>query len=161
MPRTAATILGLTLVAFSIGFNTVRYPVVWEMVNPARASELAQPAATSQTQESDSLTPPSTPAKPIEVQPTPDPAPKTTADSAAPAEGKPSGSDSAFADGETRTRLVPVTPLNLVGARADASASEGVRRLPPVAAGDADLANRDPARIFGGSIPVYPTTGIE
>ena len=39
MPRSAAAILGLTLVAFSIGFNTVRYPMVWEMIGPARASE--------------------------------------------------------------------------------------------------------------------------
>ena len=44
MPRSATTILGFVLVAFSIGFNTIRYPVVWEMVNPARANETAEPA---------------------------------------------------------------------------------------------------------------------
>ena len=47
---------GLVLVASSIGFNTVRYPVVWEMVGPARANESAQPAAASQPEKPESPT---------------------------------------------------------------------------------------------------------
>ena len=38
MPKTAATMTGLLLAACSIGFNTVRYPIVSEMVGPALAS---------------------------------------------------------------------------------------------------------------------------
>ncbi|HUT12732.1 MAG TPA: hypothetical protein VMY42_19705 [Thermoguttaceae bacterium] len=41
MPRIAAALGGLVLIVFSIGFNTVRYPKVREMVGPA--SPLAQP----------------------------------------------------------------------------------------------------------------------
>ncbi len=38
MPKTAATMSGLVLAACSIGFNTIRYPIVSEMVGPALAS---------------------------------------------------------------------------------------------------------------------------
>ena len=47
MPRSAATIFGLALVAFSIGFNTVRYPIVWDMVGPASERERAVVGATT------------------------------------------------------------------------------------------------------------------
>ena len=46
MPRPAATILGLVLVASSIGFNIWRYPIVWRMAGPMAAPAAATPAAT-------------------------------------------------------------------------------------------------------------------
>lgn len=42
MPRIAATVLSFVLIAFSIGFNMVRYPVVWEMVGPPSGSALSE-----------------------------------------------------------------------------------------------------------------------
>jgi pyruvate/2-oxoglutarate dehydrogenase complex dihydrolipoamide acyltransferase (E2) component len=67
MPRTAAAILGLTFVAFSIGFNTVQYPVVWEMVGPVPANESAQAAVVSPSEEPESLAPA------VPPQPAPEP----------------------------------------------------------------------------------------
>lgn len=46
MPRIAASMAVLLAVAVSIGFNTVRYPVVWEMVAEGRYPE--QPAEPSE-----------------------------------------------------------------------------------------------------------------
>ena len=44
MPKSAATIFGLALVAVSIGFNIWRYPIVWRMSGPT-APSTAQTAA--------------------------------------------------------------------------------------------------------------------
>jgi hypothetical protein len=162
----------LMLVAFSIGFNTVRYPVVWEMVNPARASESVQPAAASQPEKPESPTPappPSNPAKPIAVQPAPEATDKTVIGNAQSAESNSASGDAATAseeaaaaEREVRKPLVPVTPVSAPNAlRNEAAGGAGIRRLPPVARANANPVNRDPTRPFDGSIPVYPTTGIE
>ena len=55
MPRTAVVILGFALVALSIGFNAVQYPVVWEMTAPILANEAAQPAVKSSPEKPESL----------------------------------------------------------------------------------------------------------
>ncbi len=55
MLRTAATLLGFAVVAFSIGFNTIRYPLVWEMTGPAQTKEAAQPVAVSPPARSEDL----------------------------------------------------------------------------------------------------------
>jgi hypothetical protein len=47
MPKTAAAVLGFALVTGSIGFNTVRYPVVWKMVgsvDPSKPASESPPA---------------------------------------------------------------------------------------------------------------------
>jgi hypothetical protein len=47
MPRIAAALAVLAAVAFCIGFNTVRYPVVWEILKqPGLPSSAAKPADT-------------------------------------------------------------------------------------------------------------------
>ena len=165
MPRSAATILGLMLVAFSIGFNTVRYPVVWEMVSPARTSESAQPAAASRPAEPENpapATPPSHTAKPIEVQPAPEVTGKIVIGNSQSAEAGPTSSDAATAELETRKPLVPVMPVSSPNALGDeAAGGAGIRRLPPVERADSNSANHHPTVSVDGSIPVYPTTGIE
>jgi hypothetical protein len=182
MPRFAATILGLVLVAFSIGFNTVRYPVVWEMVNPARANETVQPATVTQPAEPESLapappvpaSPPPEPAKPIEVTPTPEvkAAPevtdKTVDGNTQVGEGGTSDGDAAAKSEEAveaelaaRKPLVPVTVVSTPSVPGDeAGGGAGISRLPPVDQNDPNLASRN-AQLSGGSIPIYPTTGIE
>jgi hypothetical protein len=74
MPRPATVLLGLILVACSIGFNTMRYPVVWEMVGPAQTHPSAQSAAATQSEKAEPSVPsqqaeppPAPPAKPIEA----------------------------------------------------------------------------------------------
>jgi hypothetical protein len=181
MPRFAATILGLVLVAFSIGFNTLRYPVVWEMVNPARASESAQPATVTQPEKPESpaptppapASPPSEPAKPIEVTPMPEvkAVPEVTEKivdgNAQLGEGGTSDGDAAKSEEAAEAELAarkPLVPVTAVSAPHvpgnEAVGGAGISRLPPVDRNDPNLANRN-AQLSGGSIPIYPTTGIE
>ena len=193
MPRSATTILGLALVAFSIGFNTVRYPIVWEMVSPARASEKVKPSAPSPPEEPASRpsAPPQRPAPPPRkaepiavkpapkppapkpaVKPVPTPAPKVVKKSVAddsrstnagPASGSAAASEKAAAvKTQPPKPLVPVTQVSPSNAPANEVTGAAVlRRLPPVEPTDASAANRQPAVFSGGSIPVYPATGIE
>ena len=150
MSRTAAAILGLTLVALSIGFNTVRYPAVWDMSGPAQASESAPAVAAS---------PSKTTEGPAPALPPPSAAsPSLAADHSAPAES-PSNADStahagSFGAPEARRPLVPVSALG------GTELAAGVRRLPPVDRAYSDRTDRSPGNIFGGPIPVYPRTGI-
>lgn len=172
MPRTAATILGLLLVALSIGFNTVRYPEVWEMVNPIRASETPPSAAASMPEKPSSAPPqlavPSPPPKPIEVKPpkpievkpTPAVAEKAAVEQPGVEQKKAAGNEPA-ADQEVRKPLVPVTTVPAGSPDSGVADGAGIRRLPPVDPNNANLANRDPLQSANGSIPIYPTTGIE
>jgi hypothetical protein len=160
MTRTAATLIGFALVALSIGFNTMRYRVVWEMASPAPANESAQAAAASPPEKAESLAPAPAPASQAEAKPNPEPADRIAADRTTSAETNPSGyADSATATGslsgsEAQRPLVPITR------RGETELAAGVRRLPPV-----DQANRvrmdgGAGGVFGGSIPAYPRTGI-
>jgi hypothetical protein len=160
MPRSAATMLGLMLVALSIGFNTVRYPVVWEMVGPVRASDSVQSVAASPQDAPDH---PSQPADPIEVKPTPEVADKVALGDSPSVQGSRASSDVAVAsEGNAQKPLVPVTPMISANASGfGAAGGAGICRLPPVVQADVSAAGRVPSQSVGRSIPVYPTTGIE
>ena len=165
MPRSAATILGLVLVASSIGFNSVRYPVVWEMIGPARANESTQPAAASQAEKPDSPTtqppapPPGQPAKPIEMKPASEAAEQRAVQNGVAAKVVlAGGNDAAAAEPGVRKPLIPVTPVSMAGRPADAAA---IRRLPPVEQSGTNPVSAQGGDLSAGSIPVYPTTGIE
>ena len=136
MPRSAATILGLVLVASSIGFNSVRYPVVWEMIGPLSANQSTQPAAASQAEKPDSpatqppAPPPGQPAKPIEMKPAPEAADQRAVQNGVAGRAAPAGgNDAAAAEPGVRKPLIPVTPVSMTGGPTDAAA---IRRLPPV-----------------------------
>ena len=168
MPRSAATILAFLLVAGSIGFNTVRYPVVWEMVGPARAGESVQPAVASQPEKAEPppqqpALPPSPAAKPIEVEPAAEMTGKIMEDHTVSGEAKSArDDDAAAADSQTQKPLVPVAAVNSAGTpRNEVVGGAGIRRLPPVTQADPIAASRDTAPASSGSIPVYPSTGIE
>jgi cytoskeletal protein RodZ len=163
--------LGLVLVAVSIGFNAVRYPVVWEMIGPAVTSEsashpvtLAQKSDNPPQQQPVVPTPP--PIRPIEVKPAPEVGNKVVKESAAPASPMPASGAGTVAksmeagvpEPEAKKSLVPVAPVGLSNATGNELAGgAGIRRLPPV----------DPrvvaptGQLSNGTIPVYPTTGIE
>ena len=157
MPRPAAIIMGLVLVASSIGFNMVRYPMVWEMVGPVQASESAQPAAVQEQEQHEnqpSAEPfkpsplPARPIEPIEVKPTPEVGDQVIADDGI-----------SLTDLEPRKPLVPVMPIGLSSMGGSAAmGGEGIRRLPPV---DASVAAPNHGQFADGTIPIYPTTGIE
>jgi len=173
MPRTAATILGFLLVALSIGFNTVRYPEVWEMVNPNRVSgappETAAPVPEKPASAPPQLAVPSPPPKPIEVKPpkpievTPTPAVAEQAAVEQPGvEQKKAKGNEPATDPEGRKPLVPVAQVNTAETPEKGGADgAGIRRLPPVDPNGASLVNRGLQALEGGSIPIYPTTGIE
>jgi hypothetical protein len=169
MPRSAATLLGLMLVACSIGFNTVRYPVVWEMVSPVQANQPLQPAAAPQPEKPEGPTaaqpepPPAPSSKPIEVKPTAEFAQQIVVEHPASNKAKSANGDAEAAEQQGRKALVPVIPVSSSSGvpGSEAAGGVGIRRLPPVEQTGSNLANRDPARSFDNSIPVYPTTGIE
>ena len=153
MPRPAAIILGLALVAFSIGFNTVQYPMVWEMVGPVQATESAQPETTPPQEKSENQ-PAARPAEPIEIMPAPEVGNQVVIGDELPVDAKPTS-----ADRESRKPLVPVTLIRMSNASGNAVVgSEGIRRLPPV---DANVAAPHVGQFVDGTIPIYPTTGIE
>jgi hypothetical protein len=167
MPRSVATLLGIALAAFSIGFNTVRYPMVWEMVGPAaRAGGSAESAIASQSAQPERpathppMPPPQKPAKPIEVVSTA--ATGKAVDSVRPAETKPTvAAGPAAAETVARKPLVPVTPVMLAIAGDKKPGGEAIRRLPPVDRPGPNVIGGAQAWSPGGPIPVYPTTGIE
>lgn len=171
MPRSAATILGLILVACSIGFNTARYPVVWEMADPARATKSVQPNDAVQPENADSPTPTapleaaSASSQPIQMQPASEIAGEIVADELAlhrdsPATGETADDvHDAVVGIESRKPLVPVTSVGLTsGLRSTVPADAGIRRLPPV---ERTSPERNLARSSNGAIPIYPSTGIE
>ena len=164
MPRSAAAILGLTLVAISIGFNTARYPVVWEMASPARAGQAA--AATIQPEKPESTAPlpqqPSRPAEPIGAKPVSEVADKIAVGNAVSAEAKPATGGAAAVEPEAQKPLVPVMQISsAIAPPSEAAGAAGIRRLPPVKRADSIAIDRNTAPSFNGPIPVYPTTGIE
>jgi hypothetical protein len=73
MPRSAATIFGLVLVACSIGFNLWRYPIVWRMADPivAPAAMSAAPKATPAAGESSHPSAATSAVQPIKSPPAP------------------------------------------------------------------------------------------
>jgi hypothetical protein len=148
--------LGLTLIALSIGFNMARYPVVWELAGPVKPSEVPQPTADAPSALPETSAP----------QPAPDPAPSEKP-TAAPEPARATASPSTVA-GETPSSanmgsepsrpLVPIVPVGFTGSAPAPAANNEVRRLPPVTPGDA--AN-DLGPTYDRSIPIYPTTGIK
>jgi outer membrane biosynthesis protein TonB len=184
MPNTATTLLASVLVAFSIGFNSVHYPVVWKMIGPAVASESVPPAdqKPKETQEpplpEQPSPPPPPPIRPIEIKPAPEVAEKVVIDDALPVPAQPAGpvrqqrmeneertaenKEEATVEPETRKPLVPITTAVVSGENGSGAAGgAGIRRLPPVETSGASLAAPIAGQLSQGVIPVYPTTGIE
>lgn len=172
MLRIAATLLGFAVVAFSIGFNTIHYPLVWEMTGPAPSNEASQPVAVSPPARSEDPAP----APPLhvlpaisraEVKPIPDVASRTAvdrsspADTNAPPDAKPAADAGAAATGaDTQRPLVPITPASAPAvSRGGAELAPGVRRLPPVEPANSALTIRG-AGASNGPIPIYPSTGM-
>jgi hypothetical protein len=178
MPSSAATFFGLVLIALSIGFNTMRWPIVGQMVGPAaEAAPLGETASSP-------ATPPEQPAKPPAAEPASPAQPAPAAAAAAvipvpdveraaaadllPAQTEPPAEAASApsanpppAPTTQERRLVPVPRLRDSSASAAGRPYDGtVRRLPPVDPNELPplAGNRPPA---DGATPIYPSTGIE
>lgn len=176
MPRSVAILLGLVLAAVSIGFNTVQYPVVWEMACPVRASEPAPPVATTPPSKPDSppsppaqppVKPPEKPATPIEVKPVREATDKIVIDDkqkttkGVTSNNAGAGHKEAAAQPEPQKSLVPIVPVSSSHEKGnEVAGGAGIRRLPPVDAVNVTAAGQA-LPTTGNSIPIYPTTGIE
>ncbi len=178
MPRIAAAAGVLTLIVFSIGFNIARYPTVWDMVDPM--SHLPQPAKSAPSiamAESSADAQPEAAVQPTASwQPTPVPLPAD-----APLREVPSGARSSDEDppddalGETESEQpdladVPASDKrsiwlvrSVVEPDASVPLDETARlcRLPPVDRTAAFASGGATPPAADGSIPIYPTTGIE
>ncbi len=162
MPRAAATILGLTLIASSIGFNTVRWPIVWRMACPTEEqtrsdeSVASSPPAPSEQPFKPAPTRSSEQALPtaaIPMKPVPD-AEKTAATSA-PRENP------ASTPARQENPLTPVLQPRASAGSADDDRPDGaVHRLPPVDRNEPPPP-ADDRSLSNGVHPIYPTTGIE
>jgi hypothetical protein len=188
MPKTAAAILGLALAVGAIGFNTTRYPVVWQAVaadvrvtsaNEAAAAPttgssptaVCPPQTTQQDESSQSAT-----AVDAETEAASKTNVAAVADAAPPSESAgpqpdQSGAPATAPDGDqastgkippgepSRKSLVPVLPPSAPNGGMETSGSAKlVCRLPPVDHRGAASAGSDTARGLTSSDPPYPTT---
>ena len=176
MPRTAATMFGMVLVALSIGFNTVRWPIVGRMVGPAEGptlpGESTVPPATPEQPANPAAAQPASPAPtaPVAapaVKPLPD-VDKTAGDDRPaipleqPADFAPTaGENPSSASIRQQTPLVPVPRTRTSTEPAAGIEYDGtVRRLPPVDPSEPPpVSGNRPSS--DGALPVYPSTGIE
>lgn len=167
MAKTTATIIGLTLAAVSIGVNTWRFPVVWQMADPQsvmKVSEAAdeQPVAMEIPSASPSIAEDSTP-QPIapiaNIASIQAPIAQTVAEGDFATE-----EDEGTIDEWEYSPPVaeePLVPVNFAGVSRSGDQADGrraiVQRLPPVVQAEqaTNILN------FGGPMPAYPSTGIE
>ncbi len=163
MPKTLPAVVAAAIIAFSVGFNVARYPIVWEMAGP-------QARLTGESGGADSATAPQ-PAKSDELIAS---IPGSNPDSALYAVGQIKAavlSDQARA-GKTEavgaelpqqmTRLVPVPSELFKGnGRQDAEKDSLVRRLPPIYEAAPIPAGRYTAEYPQSPVTIYPSTGIE
>jgi len=163
MPKILPALGAVAIIAFSIGFNTARYPIVWEMVGPSahlpQESNSSEPATASQ---------PTIPAEPIASVPSDNPALTPPAESHPPAaifseqaflvKAEPAAAESS----PPMTNLVPVPNNLFIGnGRQPAGQYPPVRRLPPVYQTAPMPAGRYAAEYPHSPMPIYPSTGIE
>lgn len=175
MAKTTATIIGLTLAAVSIGVNTSRFPVVWQMADPRLASK----ASEAEAADVDPTLDPelvasniSSPSRPIEEDSTPQPiAPiANIAPIQDPVAQKGTDGDFVSKDDSDATdewedsppvAEEPLVPVNFAGVSRSGDQAGGrraiVQRLPPIVQ-DGRATN---FLNLGGPMPEYPSTGIK
>jgi len=152
----------MVLVALSIGFNTVRWPIVEPVVGRAEKSALPGESAAPPVVPEQPANPPAaqaadlTPAAPA-VKPLPD-LNKTVGDDPPASPSEPPVDAPSI---RQQAPLVPVPRVHTSAAPAAGIEYDGtVRRLPPIDPSEPPVVtgNRPSP---DGAIPVYPNTGIE
>jgi hypothetical protein len=171
MPRTLPALGAVAVIAFSIGFNTVQFPVVWDMVGPtgesAEQSNADRQAADAQP---DPASQPAQPAEPVPSAPSANaaltlPAYEPVALPASPENAMPAAQafqpPDGFADPARQTaKLVPIPSNLFTGRDGRAPEQSQVERLPPVYESVAIPAGRYAAEYPQEPIPIYPSTGM-
>jgi hypothetical protein len=163
MPKTLPALVAVAIIAFSIGFNAARYPIVWEMVGPpahvAAESGGSEAAAAPQSVKADEL---------ITSIPRDNPALMSSAggqalatvysDQAAAVRAETVGADLSA----PMTNLAPV-PSDLFNGNGSqlGEGYSGVRRLPPVYEAAPIPAGRYATEYPQSPVTIYPSTGIE
>ena len=163
MPKILPALVAVAVIAFSIGFNTVRYPIVWEMVGPS--AHLPEESSSSEPE----MAPQSTkPAESIASIPNDNPllAPSTEtqlpatifSEQAVVVKAEPAGAESS----PPMTHLVPVPSNLFIGnGRQPTEQYPIVQRLPPVYQAAPIPAGRYAAEYPHSPIIIYPSTGKE
>ena len=163
MPKTLPAIVAAAVIAFSIGFNTARYPIVWEMVgastHAAEESGGAESAAAPQPAKADDL---------IASIPSDNPALIRSAEAQGPAAVYSDRAETVKtepAGAESSPQFVPLVPVpgylfNDIGSQG-VGQYPGVRRLPPVYEEAPIPAGRYAAEYPQSPITIYPSTGVE
>ena len=183
MPRPAATIFGIALVAFSIGFNMWRYPIAWQLAAPAAAPAVAvesphRPAANPSPKPAEPPRADAARAMQTEAKPVTEAATKATDDSPrlgmiAPIAASAVAERHWPASANLERPMVPISKMAATGtvpifvsAKMGLSPSTpgvaaAVRRLPPVDPYVPSPAAGYASASANGAIPIYPSTGIE
>jgi hypothetical protein len=168
MPKFYSTIGAVAIIAFSIGFNVARYPMVWEMIGPA--AHLPPEAKQTEPEISSQLT------KAGELDAVPPAETSNTSSFAKNAlvklphknigssETKPFADDSTAKDFQTPQalgRLVAVPGNLLINSGRQMEPSLAVQRLPPVYQTAPIAAGHYAAEYPQSPIPIYPSTGMK
>jgi len=175
MPRIITTIAAVAIIAFAIGFNIVRYPIVWEMVGPPahltqESNNAETPKSSQTTQSTDSITVLSAEKINLSHQIN-----RTLSEPSARGSTQPatdmlvgtqpsqnSQSQLSAMQSVNSPTLVPV-PSNLfiVNGAQSTEPYPAVRRLPPVDQAAPISPGRYAAEYPQSPIPIYPSTGIK
>ncbi len=171
MPKILPALGVVAIIAFSIGFNTLRFPIVWEMVGPSahlpEDTNIAERAAGS---ESAPASQSAQPAEPIASAPRENTVLTSSAD-------VPGGllvstentlpgtqafqAQAGLAESARQTaKLVPVPSNLFIGNGTPPPEQYRVERLPPVYQSVAIPAGRYAAEYPQSPIPIYPSTGL-
>jgi hypothetical protein len=177
MPRPAAALLGIALIAVSIGFNMTQYPKVWEMVGPAPAGGSASSlsALSSDVPPGKAIAPLPTSFAAVPPRDAAEQAPTTPANAGmekTQTEKTATGQDqrpiaavppSVETENPSKAEKMPLTPVSFPSASAapanNFAADSGIRRLPPVDQITPNPNGSGIPRRSDGSIPIYPSTG--
>ncbi|MGA2797528.1 MAG: hypothetical protein ABSE63_08130 [Thermoguttaceae bacterium] len=163
MPKTLPAIVAAAVIAFSIGFNIERYPIVWEMVGSsahlAEESSGAEAATAPQPAKADEV---------IASIPGDNPALTPSAETRGPAtvfSDQAGAVKTEPAGAESSPLFVPLAPVpgylfNDNGLQ-DGGQYPGVRRLPPVYEEAPIPAGRYAAEYPQSPVTIYPSTGVE
>ena len=191
MPRSAATLFGLAFVAFSIGFNTWRYPIVWQMAGattasaaptpaamkaaPAAADESPKPSAAAPTAQPGKLpaaeAQPATPSLMLGAQAAQKPIAGTANESAIgnarPLAAKPAMDVASLArpgpldSNGLEKPLVPIPRMGAVAKVADTSGTASAVRRLPPVDPNVPPMGTYASGSSGDAIPIYPSTAIQ
>jgi hypothetical protein len=163
MPKALPAIAAVAVIAFSIGFNTARYPIVWEMAGapghlPEESGGCGEATAPQSAKTDEVIA--SIPSDNSALTPSLEgqASPTVFSDQATVVKAEPAG----IASPPEFVQLVPV-PGNLFNDSSSQGGDQypGVRRLPPVYEAAPIPAGRYAAEYPQSPVTIYPSTGIE